>query len=104
MRALTNKRHGNLIKSFFQRRTAAGGQIKLRAWKLRRCLVETLELLSDARRNDADGEKSLAHQRKIIDGLDRQGRDDLDALLFLEYVEEMQDQYELTETVKSSGS
>jgi hypothetical protein len=58
------------------------------------CLVETLELLSNARRYVADGEKSLAHQRKIIDRLDRQGRDDLDALLFLEYLEEMQDQYE----------
>jgi hypothetical protein len=56
-------------------------------------LVETLELLSDARRYVADGEKSLALQRKI-DRLDRQGRDDLDALLFLEYLEEMQDQYE----------
>jgi hypothetical protein len=54
--------------------------------------VGTLELLSDARRYVADGEKSLAHQRKIIDRLDRQGRDDLDALLFLEYLAEMQDQ------------
>ncbi|MGY2904729.1 hypothetical protein [Bradyrhizobium sp. URHC0002] len=57
-------------------------------------LVEALELLSDARQYVADGEKSLAHQQKVIDRLDRQGRDNLDALLFLEYLEEMQHQYE----------
>jgi hypothetical protein len=51
-------------------------------------------LLADARRYVADREKSLAHRRKIIDRLDRQGRDNLDALLFLEYLEEMQDKYE----------
>ena len=57
------------------------------------CLVETLELLSAARRYVADGEKLLADQRKIVDQLDRQGRDNLDAILFLEYLEEMQEQY-----------
>jgi gamma-glutamyl-gamma-aminobutyrate hydrolase PuuD len=67
---------------------------KIASVELSMCLVEALELLSDARRYVADGEKSLAHQRKIIDRLDRQGRDDLDALFFLEYLEEMQEQYE----------
>jgi len=57
------------------------------------CLVETLELLSDARRYVADGEKSLANQRKIIDRLDRQGRDNLDAILFLENLEDVQEEY-----------
>jgi len=56
-------------------------------------LVQTLELLSDARRYVADGEKCLERQRKIIDRLDLQGRDNLDAILFLEYLEEMQDRY-----------
>jgi hypothetical protein len=65
-----------------------------RAWSGVCVWSKQLELLADACRHVADGEKSLAHQRKIIDRLDRQGSANLDALLFLEYLEEMQDQYE----------
>jgi hypothetical protein len=56
-------------------------------------LVETLELLSKARRYVKQGEQCVLHQRKIIDGLERRGGDPLEAILFLETLEEMQDAY-----------
>ena len=35
----------------------------------------------------------MVRQRKIVDKLEQQGYDTLDAILFLEYLEEMQEQY-----------
>jgi len=56
-------------------------------------LVVTLEQLRKARRFVVDGEKCMVRQRKIVDRMDRQGFDTLNAILFLEYLEEMQSQY-----------
>jgi len=56
-------------------------------------LVVTLEHLRKARRFVVDGEKCMVRQRKIVDRMDRQGFDTLNAILFLEYLEEMQSQY-----------
>jgi hypothetical protein len=56
-------------------------------------LVFALNELSKARRFVAEGEKCVVLQRRIIDKLERQGYDALDAILFLEYLEEMQEQY-----------
>ena len=56
-------------------------------------LTETLELLSYARRCVADGNKCLLAQRMIIEDLERDGYDTLDAILFLEYLEEAQTEY-----------
>lgn len=56
-------------------------------------LVATLEHLRKARRFVVDGEKCMVRQRKIVDRMDRQGFDTLNAILFLEYLEEMQSQY-----------
>ena len=47
-------------------------------------LVETLELLVKAREYVAEGEECLVDQRKIVDRLERRGKDPLDAILFLE--------------------
>jgi hypothetical protein len=52
-----------------------------------------LSQLSKARRFVADGEKCMVCQRKIVDKLEQQGYDTLDAILLLEYLEEMQEQY-----------
>jgi hypothetical protein len=54
-------------------------------------LVETLELLSKARRYVEQGEQCVLHQREIVDLLEQRGRDPLEAILFLETLEEMQD-------------
>ena len=56
-------------------------------------LVIALSELSKARRIVVDGEECMLRQREIVDRLERQGYDTLDAILFLEYLEEMQAQY-----------
>jgi hypothetical protein len=56
-------------------------------------LVVALDELHKARQFVADGEKCMLVQRKVVDRLERQGHDSLGAILFLEYLEEMQDQY-----------
>ena len=56
-------------------------------------LVETLEMLSQARRYVAEGEEFLSEQRQIVDILERRGRDPLEAILVLEQLEGMQDEY-----------
>jgi len=56
-------------------------------------LVVTLDQLREARRFVTDGEQCMVAQRKIIEWLEHKGYDTLDAILFLEYLEEMQDEY-----------
>ena len=56
-------------------------------------LVETLELLVKAREYVAEGEECLADQRKVVDRLERRGQDPLDAILFLENLEDVQGEY-----------
>ena len=56
-------------------------------------LVETLELLSKAREYVAQGQEELIEQREIVDQLERRGHDPLEAILFLEDLEDMQDVY-----------
>jgi hypothetical protein len=56
-------------------------------------LVETLKLLSKARQYVEEGEQCLLRQREIVDLLEERGRDPLDAILFLETLEEMQAAY-----------
>ncbi len=56
-------------------------------------LVIALDELHKARRIVADGEKCLVEQRKVVDRLESDGCDTLEAIQFLEYLEEMQDQY-----------
>ena len=56
-------------------------------------LVETLELLDKAREYVAGGEECLVDQRKIVDRLERWGHDPLDAILFLEDLEEIKQEY-----------
>ena len=56
-------------------------------------LVETLELLVKAREYVAQGEEYLVEQREIVDQLEHRGHDPLDAILFLEDLEDMQDVY-----------
>jgi hypothetical protein len=59
----------------------------------RMSLVETLELLSKAREYVAQGQEELIEQREIVDQLERCGHDPLEAILFLEDLEDMQDVY-----------
>ena len=56
-------------------------------------LIVVLSELSKARRFVADGKKCMVRQRRIIDKLEQQGYDTLDAILFLEYLEGVQEQY-----------
>jgi hypothetical protein len=56
-------------------------------------LAATLDHLAKARKYAADGNKFIARQRALIDRLERQDLDTLDAILFLEYLEEQQEQY-----------
>jgi hypothetical protein len=56
-------------------------------------LVETLELLVKAREYVAEGEECLVDQRNIVDRLERRGQDPLDAILFLENLEDVQEEY-----------
>jgi len=56
-------------------------------------LVETLELLVKAREYVAEGEECLVDQRNLVDRLERRGQDPLDAILFLENLEDVQEEY-----------
>ena len=56
-------------------------------------LTATLDELSKARQYVTDGAKCVFDQRRVVERLERQGRDALNAILFLEYLEEMQEQY-----------
>jgi hypothetical protein len=56
-------------------------------------LVETLELLIKAREYVAEGEEYLVDQREVVDRLERKGQDALDAILLLEDLEEIQEEY-----------
>ena len=56
-------------------------------------LVETLELLVKAREYVAEGEECLVDQRNIVARLERRGQDPLDAILFLETLEDVQEEY-----------
>jgi hypothetical protein len=56
-------------------------------------LVVTLELLFKAREYVAEGEECLVDQRKIVDRLERRGQDSIDAILFLEDLEDVQEEY-----------
>ena len=56
-------------------------------------LVETLELLVKAREYVAEGEECLVDQRNIVDRLERRGQDLLDAILFLETLDDVQEEY-----------
>ena len=54
-------------------------------------LVETLELLAKAREYVAEGEECLVDQRNIVERFERRGQDPLDAILFLETLEDGQE-------------
>jgi hypothetical protein len=56
-------------------------------------LTATLDELSKARRYVLDGANCVLDQRKVVERLERRGQDALNAILFLEYLEEMQEQY-----------
>jgi hypothetical protein len=56
-------------------------------------LVETLELLVKAREYVAEGEEYVVDQRDVVDRLERKGQDALDAILLLEDLEEVQEEY-----------
>jgi hypothetical protein len=56
-------------------------------------LVETLELLVKAREYVAEGEECLVDQRNIVDRSERRGQAPLDAILFLETLEDVQEEY-----------
>lgn len=56
-------------------------------------LADTLELLAKAREYVAEGQEYLVDQRQVVDRLERWGKDPLDAILFLEDLEEIQEEY-----------
>jgi hypothetical protein len=56
-------------------------------------LADTLELLAKAREYVAEGQECLVDQREVVDRLERCGKDPLDAILFLEDLEEIQEEY-----------
>ena len=56
-------------------------------------LVQTLELLDKAREYVDQGKEYLVDQRKIVERLERRGQDPLDAILLLEDLEEVQEEY-----------
>jgi hypothetical protein len=56
-------------------------------------LVETLELLVKAREYVAEGAECLVDQRNIVDRLERRGQNPLDAILFLETLDDVQEEY-----------
>ena len=56
-------------------------------------LVVALDELGKARRIVTDGAKYVHRQRQIVDHLECQGHDALEAILFLECLEEMQEGY-----------
>jgi hypothetical protein len=56
-------------------------------------LVVALDELHKARRLVVDGEQCLIEHREVLERLEQEGRDTLEAIFFLEYLEEMQEQY-----------
>jgi hypothetical protein len=58
-------------------------------------LVFALDQLRKARRLVKDGQKSMVRQRETVARLESRGHDATEALLFLEYLEEMQAKYEV---------
>jgi hypothetical protein len=56
-------------------------------------LAETLDLLVKAREYVAEGEEYLVDQREVVDRLERKGQDTPEATLFLEGLEEIQEEY-----------
>jgi hypothetical protein len=56
-------------------------------------LTEILGLLSSARQRVANGNRYVVAQRMIMDDLERDGFDTIDAELFLDYLEEAQAAY-----------
>jgi hypothetical protein len=54
-------------------------------------LADTLELLAKAREYVAEGQEYLVDQSQVVDRLERWGKDPLDAILFLEDLEEIQE-------------
>ena len=56
-------------------------------------LIEALELLVKAREYVAEGEEYVVDQRDVVDRLERKGQDALDAILLLEDLEEIQEEY-----------
>jgi len=56
-------------------------------------LVETLKLLSRARQYVEEGKQCALSQREIVELLEQRGRDPLEAILFLEDLEEVQEAY-----------
>ena len=56
-------------------------------------LTTALSELATARQYVADGAKSVLTQRRLVERLERQGRDSLEAGLLLDCLEEMQEQY-----------
>ena len=56
-------------------------------------LVETLELLVKERHYVAEGEGYLVDQRKIVDRLERRGKDPLDAISSSWTLEDVQEEY-----------
>jgi hypothetical protein len=56
-------------------------------------LVQALEFLVKAREYVAEGEEYLVDQREVVDRLERKGQDALDAILLLEDLEEIQEEY-----------
>jgi len=56
-------------------------------------LVETLKLLSRARQYVEEGKQCVLSQREIVELLEQRGSDPLEAILFLEDLEEVQEAY-----------
>jgi hypothetical protein len=56
-------------------------------------LTETLALLPEARRFVAEGERLMSEQRAMVQILERDGYDTLDAIEHLELLEGMQAEY-----------
>jgi hypothetical protein len=56
-------------------------------------LVEALEQLSKAREYVVEGEKCLSRQRRVVARLEQKGCDPMVAIILLEILEEMQDEY-----------
>jgi hypothetical protein len=56
-------------------------------------LVETLELLSKARWYVVEGEREVSRQRVLVEWLEERGDDPIEAIMFLEQLEDMQNRY-----------
>jgi hypothetical protein len=56
-------------------------------------LTETLGLLPEARQFVTEGERLVSKQRAVVQSLERDGYDTLDAVLHLELLEGMQMEY-----------